>query len=127
MPKKTSRWNARFLRPGSIGSPIALSKSPFIADLLFDSNVEKELNVKETKPLLNELTSLLASSYNVEKYSYLATCGQLPANQAVRDRLIDQAIERKLARNPNYSATKSLVRILEKQQMQGGVLLVARE
>ena len=46
---------------------------------LVDSNVEKELNVKETKPLLNELTSLLASSYNVEKYSYLATCGQLPA------------------------------------------------
>ena len=33
---------------------------------LVDSNVEKELNVKETKPLLNELTSLLASSYNVE-------------------------------------------------------------
>ncbi len=94
---------------------------------LMDSKVEKELNVKEAKPLLKELTSLLASSYNVEKYSYLATCDQLPTNQAVRDRLINQAIERKLARNPNYSATKSLVRILEKQQMQGGVLLVARD
>ena len=94
---------------------------------LIDSKVEKEINVKEAKPLLKELTSLLASSYNVEKYSYLATCDQLPSNQAVRDRLIDQAIERKLARNPNYSATKSLVRILEKQQMQGGVLLVARD
>ena len=61
----------------------------------------------------------------MSKYSYLATCGSF-LNQAVRDRY-QQAIERKLARNPNYSATKSLVRILEKQQMQGGVLLVARD
>ena len=44
---------------------------------LVDSNVEKELNVKETKPLLNELTSLLASSYNVENILTSLHAGEL--------------------------------------------------
>lgn len=90
-----------------------------------DTNCNQELGAGETAPLLQDLLRLVASSYTTEKYAFLGTCGRLPQDREMRDKLVNKTVERKLQNNPYYSATKELIALLKAQQNQGGRVMVA--
>ncbi len=86
---------------------------------------DRKLGVGEAAPFLQELLRLLAAGYNEEKYAFLGTCGRLPQDKLMRERLVEKMIESRLASQPNYLATKEVVEVFEAQQEIGGTVLVS--
>ena len=90
-----------------------------------DTERDQELGARDAAPLLQDLLRLVSVSYTTEKYAFLGTCGHLPGDKEMREKLVDKTVERKLNNNPHYSATKELIALLKAQQVQGGKVMVA--